>query len=79
MRAPEHDGVDASVEVREIPLGDRLDRRSLAPALFRESDKNLACDLGDVGAGFQCLDRALMMLERAAEDLKRLTERPQLR
>jgi hypothetical protein len=42
MRAAEHDRIDAIVEVGEVPLGDRVDRRPFAPALFRQRDEDLA-------------------------------------
>ena len=60
MRAAEHDGVDARIEMREISLGDGIDRFAFAPALFGQRHEHLAGNLRDMRVGTQREDRALV-------------------
>ena len=60
VRAAEHHGVDARIEMREVALGDRVDRLALAPALFGQRHEDLAGHLRDVRVGTQRVDGALI-------------------
>ena len=53
VRAAEHDGVDARIEMREIALGDGIDGLAFAPALFGQRHEYLARHLGDMRVGTQ--------------------------